>query len=291
MGFDIKLKAYADGVNRRMTELLPTNSGHLRLLQEAMQYSCLAPGKRLRPALAMACAEAVGADPMSVLDAGCAIEFVHCFSLIHDDLPAIDNDDLRRGMPTCHKAFGEAIAILAGDGLFALAFNTLAEGPWDAHRRILAVGSLTRASGVYGLVGGECLDILSEGKAIDAETLKTIHARKTGALIAASCEIGAILGGANAAQCARLYDYGSEIGIAFQIADDILNETSTPEQLGKAAGSDRKRGKATYPALIGLEASRTAAFDAVGRGIECLVGLKDIQFLTELARYAIERLN
>jgi geranylgeranyl diphosphate synthase type II len=291
VGFDIKLKAYAEGINRRMSELLPVGSKHIQPLQEAMRYSCLAPGKRLRPALAMAAAEAVGADPWSVLDAGCAIEFVHCFSLIHDDLPAIDNDDLRRGMPTCHKKFGEAIAILAGDALFALAFNTLAGGPWSAEHRILAVSSLTKASGSEGLVGGETLDIISEGKHIDAETLKLIHARKTGALIASSCEIGALLGGASSAHSARLYSYGEEIGFAFQIADDILNETSTPEQLGKAAGSDRERGKATYPALIGLDASRRAAFDAVARGIECLQGLVDTEFLTEIAHYSIQRLS
>lgn len=228
---------------------------------------------------------------MSVLDAGCAIEFVHCFSLIHDDLPAIDNDDLRRGMPTCHKAYGEATAILAGDGLFALAFDVLANGPWSAEQRVRAIASLTKATGSNGLVGGETLDILSEGKAISFETLKVIHARKTGSLIAASCEIGAILAGAEPSQCDRLYEYGASVGLAFQIADDLLNETSTAEQLGKAAGSDRERGKATYPAMIGLEASREAAFDAVRHGIECLDGLADAQFLADIARYSVERLH
>ncbi len=245
----------------------------------------------MRPALAMASAEAVGAEALSVLDAGCAIEFVHCFSLIHDDLPAIDNDDLRRGLPTCHKAFGEAVAILAGDALFALAFDTIARGPWHPERSVKAVASLTRSTGTYGLVGGETLDILSEGKPVDAETLKLIHERKTGALIAASCEIGALLGGADDAQCSRLYEYGACVGLAFQIADDLLNETSTPEQLGKAAGSDRERGKATYPALIGMEASRRAAFDAVARGIDCLEGISHPEFLEDIARYSVERLH
>jgi geranylgeranyl diphosphate synthase type II len=291
VGFDIKLKAYAEGIDRRMAELLPEPVLPTDSLAEAMRYSCLAPGKRLRPALAMACAEAVGGDPWSVQDAGCAIEFVHCFSLIHDDLPAIDNDDLRRGMPTCHKAFGEAIAILAGDGLFALAFDTLARGPWSAERRIRAIAALTKASGSEGLVGGETLDILSEGKQIDADTLFRIHARKTGALIAASCEIGAILAGAEDNICDNLHRFGAHIGLAFQIADDLLNETSTPAQLGKAAGSDRAHGKATYPALLGLEQSRQAAFTYVKHGIECLGGLSDRAFLTELAHFSVERLR
>lgn len=291
MGFDIQLKAYAERIDRRMAELLPSNQSTPILLHEAMHYSCLAPGKRLRPAMAMACAEAVGGDPMLVLDAGCAIEFVHCFSLIHDDLPAIDNDDLRRGVPTCHKAFGEAIAILAGDALFALAFDTLARGPWSAERRVLAIASLTKASGSEGLVGGETLDILCEGKPIDADTLLMIHSRKTGALIAASCEIGAILAGADERQSTSLSEYGAAIGLAFQIADDVLNETSTPEKLGKAAGSDRERGKATYPALIGIEASRQAAFDAAQHGINRLQGVADGSFLAEIARYSVERLH
>lgn len=245
----------------------------------------------MRPALAMASAKAIGSDAVSVLDAGCAIEFVHCFSLIHDDLPAIDNDDLRRGVPTCHKAFGEAVAILAGDGLFALAFDILANGSWSADQRVRAIASLTKATGSNGLVGGETLDILSEGKPISFDTLKVIHARKTGSLIAASCEIGAILGGADRDQCQRLYEYGAAVGLAFQIADDLLNETSTAEQLGKAAGSDRERGKATYPAMIGLEASREAAFEAVRYGISCIAGLTESQFLADIARYSVERLH
>jgi len=274
-----------------MVELLPTATTVPGTLHEAMRYSCLAPGKRIRPALAMASAESVGADPQDVVDAGCAIEFVHCFSLIHDDLPAIDNDDLRRGVPTCHKAFGEAVAILAGDALFTLAFDTLANGPWSAEQRVAAIAALTKASGSEGLVGGETLDILSEGKPIDAETVRLIHERKTGSLIAASCQIGAILAGADSATSSRLYEYGACIGLAFQIADDLLNETSTPEQLGKAAGSDRERGKATYPSVFGVEASRQFAIDAVTRGIACLDGLKQTDFLSELARYSVERLH
>lgn len=274
-----------------MGEILPNANTIPEQLHAAMRHSCLAPGKRLRPALAMACAEAICGEPGIVVDAGCAIEFVHCFSLIHDDLPALDNDDLRRGVPTCHKLYGEAIAILAGDALFSLAFDTLVHGPWAPDRKVRAVISLTKATGSEGLVGGETIDILSEGKTIDNEMLKLIHTRKTGALIASSCEIGAILSGASAEESAKLYDYGQAIGLAFQIADDLLNETSTPEQLGKAAGSDRVRGKATYPALFGIEASRKIALDTADRGIKCLENLPHPEFLTELARYSVERLH
>jgi geranylgeranyl diphosphate synthase type II len=239
----------------------------------------------------MACAEAIGAEPFSVLDAGCSVEFVHCFSLIHDDLPALDNDDLRRGIPTCHKVFGEAIAILAGDALFALAFETLSRGPWSADGRVRAMQSLTRATGTMGLVGGETIDILSEGKPIEEATLKLIHERKTGSLIASSCEIGAILGGGSMEQSHALYRYGHAVGLAFQIADDILNETSTSEQLGKAAGSDRERGKATYPAIYGLEESSKLALEIVEEGVSLLDAVPNRDFLIDLAKYSVERLH
>ncbi|MDR3689407.1 MAG: polyprenyl synthetase family protein [Fimbriimonas sp.] len=285
------LNTYGERIDRRLGELLPPADAVPEKLHEAMRHSCLAPGKRLRPALAMACAESIGGNGDSVLDAGCAIEFVHCFSLIHDDLPAIDNDDLRRGIPTCHKVFGEAIAILAGDALFALAFDTLANGPWPADQRVRAIRSLTLATGSSGLVGGETIDILSEGKPIERSTLELIHARKTGSLIASSCEIGAILAGATSDQSGQLYRYGQAIGLAFQIADDLLNETSTAAQLGKAAGSDRERGKATYPAMFGVEASRRMAIETAESGIACLVDIPNPNLLAELARYSVERLR
>jgi geranylgeranyl diphosphate synthase type II len=257
-----------------------------------MRYSCLAPGKRLRPVVCLASAEAVGGDPLVALDAACAIEMVHCFSLIHDDLPAIDNDDLRRGAPTCHVKFGEAVAILAGDALFSLAFDTIANMAGDPARILKSIAALTRATGSDGLVAGETMDILSEGKPVDLETLEAIHTMKTGALIAASCEIGGLLGGGTPDQIAGLREYGEQVGLAFQIADDLLNETSTPEQLGKAAGSDRERQKMTYPALYGLEGSRRAALAAAQRGIECVRELPyDTQFLRELAEFSVERLS
>lgn len=259
-----------------------------------MRYSCLAPGKRLRPALCMACAEACGAIAESVLDAACALEMVHCFSLIHDDLPALDDDELRRGLPTCHVKFGEAIAILAGDALLALAFHTLASPPSGAGRPshrdgavLLAVRELTQATGSDGLAGGEAVDILSEGKEVDQATLEFIHLRKTGALISASCAIGAILGGESEEQVEQFRAYGRHLGLAFQIADDLLNETATPAQLGKSAGSDRSRRKATYPALLGIDESRRRALKAVTHAMESLP--YDSPFLRDLAKFAIDR--
>lgn len=261
-------------------------------LHAAMRYSCLAPGKRLRPILCLASAEAVGAATESVLDAACAIEMVHCFSLIHDDLPAIDNDDLRRGVPTLHVKYGEALAILAGDALFSLAFESLASSAHPADRVVQAVICLTKAAGSNGLVGGEVMDVQSEGKAADADTLEFIHTRKTGALIAASCEIGGLLAGGSSSQVQALKLYGDKIGLAFQIADDILNETSTPEQLGKAAGSDRERQKATYPSLYGVDESRRRADQAVEDAIAALreVSLNG-EMLESLAKFAVERLH
>ncbi|RYG49726.1 polyprenyl synthetase family protein [bacterium] len=286
VGFEVQLKAYADRVDARLGDLLPPEDERPGPLHAAMRYSGLAPGKRLRPALLLASATACGGDPENVLDAACAVEMVHAFSLIHDDLPAIDNDDLRRGRPTCHVVYGEAVAILAGDSLFALAFEILANGPWE--QRALAISLVSRAS--LDLVRGETQDILSEGQPIDAEGLAFIHRNKTGALIAAACEIGALLASGDTHRAA-LRLYGQRVGLAFQIVDDVLNETSTPETLGKAAGSDRDRGKATYPALFGLDKSREAARDAVEEAVKSLEGLPgDSDVLRELARFTVERL-
>lgn len=292
VSFPLQLKAYSEPVDARLRQLLPSVETPPTELHAAMRYSCLAPGKRLRPVLCMVAAESVGAEIHSVLDAACAIEMVHCFSLIHDDLPAIDNDDLRRGVPTLHKKYGEAMAILAGDALFALAIESLSRSEQTAEQVVRAVQILTAASGSGGLVGGEVVDVLSEGKAVDSVTLDFIHQRKTGALIGASCEIGAVLGGAEEEVSKALSLFGMQIGLAFQIADDILNETSTAEQLGKSAGSDRERQKATYPSLYGLVQSREKAESAVEGALE---GLRSMGIahphVEELAYYAIQRLQ
>ena len=244
----------------------------LERLHAAMRYSCLAPGKRLRPALCLATAEALNPESLPlVLDAACSVEMVHAFSLIHDDLPAIDNDDLRRGMPTCHIQFGEATAILAGDALFALAFDALSRVSAPAERVVKAVQLLAACAGSAGLVGGEVVDIESEGLPPTENRLDFIHRNKTGALIKASCVIGAILAGGDEQAITEFAEFGDEIGLAFQIADDILNEIATAEQLGKAVGSDRERQKATYPSLYGIEASKaraTALVEQAGRRME-----------------------
>ena len=268
-------------VDARMDELLPSLSEPPTKLHEAMRYSALAPGKRLRPALLLECAKVVGGDPNLSLDTACAVEFVHVFSLIHDDLPALDNDDLRRGQPTCHVKFGENLAIMAGDALFALAFSLLKD--------TRAVRELARAS--IALVRGETMDLLSEGSEPDAKTLAFIHENKTVALLAAACAIGGWLGGGTGPQVESLRQYGCHLGLAFQIADDLLNETSTPEQLGKAAGSDRARSKLTYPALYGEEESRRIAVEQVEQAIAQLRDLQETDQLVEWARFSLQRAN
>ncbi len=240
----------------------------------------------------MSACEAVGGTSLDALDAGCAAELVHCFSLIHDDLPAIDDDDLRRGRPTCHKVFGEAMAILAGDALFALAFQVASEidAPDDRVREVTSV--LARATGSAGLVGGEVLDIEGEGTEPNSDALLIIHERKTGALITACCTMGAILGGGSAQDRRALIDYGANVGVAFQIADDVLNVTGTPEAIGKAVGSDFAMGKQTYPALLGLDQANEEAkrrTEAALAAIESLPG--DTGGLAELATFSVEREN
>jgi len=274
----VRLKAYAALADDRLDQLLPPVTQVPSELHSAMRYSCLAPGKRLRPALALGCCEAAGASWRAALDVACAVEMIHCFSLIHDDLPALDNDDLRRGQPTCHVKFGEAMAVLAGDAMLALAFEIASENLPEA------VCELSKATG--RLARGEASDILAEGKAADKETIEFIHANKTGALMSAACAVGAFAGGASAE---GYREYGEHLGMAFQIADDVLNETATAAVLGKAAGSDRDRAKATYPALYGVEVSRRMARDHAELAISCLP--TPDEFLIGLAHYSVHRAN
>jgi geranylgeranyl diphosphate synthase type II len=227
-----------------------------------MSHALMAGGKRLRPVLTIAACEACGGREEQVLEPAAALEMIHTYSLIHDDLPAMDDDDLRRGRPTVHRAFGEAEAILAGDGLHTLAFEILGtrpEGPEFAMRRTEAVALVARSAGVEGMVGGQVADLEGGEDKVDAAGLDWIHRHKTGALIAASAELGAIHAGADKISRAALFRYGLTLGLAFQIADDILDCTSTAEQLGKTPGKDLRDGKATYPALFGLDASREEA--------------------------------
>ncbi len=290
MNGEDRLSTYRELAEARLDELLPSPEWDPIPLHESMRYSALAPGKRLRPALCMASCEAAGGSRSKALDASCAVEFVHCFSLIHDDLPAIDDDDLRRGLPTNHKVYGDAIAILAGDALMALAFEVLAKMEGTAEQRIRCVRILSCALGSPGLVAGEVLDILSEGSDAELGLVQRIHAWKTGALIAASCEMGAIMAGADAGLVEALARFGREVGLAFQIQDDILNETSTAEQLGKAVGSDRERSKLTYPAAMGLDRSRVEAQRATQSALTILDSLPgDTATLRELALFSADR--
>jgi geranylgeranyl diphosphate synthase type II len=258
-------------------------------LIEAMHYSLFAGGKRLRPALVLETAAACGGgESQSALVAAGAMELIHTFSLVHDDLPAMDDDDTRRGKPTNHKVFGEAMAILAGDAMMTLAFELLAVDAGD--RAAPLIIELARASGPAGMIGGQVLDMAGEGQTLSLEQLQQIHRLKTGALLTASCRMGAIAAGAPADIVAAVTAYGRHIGLAFQIVDDILDETATPAQMGKATGKDRERGKNTYPALLGLDASRAEAAKQVEAAVAAVAPLGERgQSLAALARFVIER--
>jgi len=260
-GFDFA--AYLAGARQRIegaldAALLPERPESLR---EAMRYSLLAGGKRLRPVLCLAACELAGGDSDLAIPTAVALEMIHTMSLIHDDLPAMDNDDLRRGRPTSHKVFGEANAILAGDALLTRAFEMVAlRSPGvPAERLLQVVGELSLAAGAPGLVGGQVVDLASEGQAVDLETLEYIHCHKTGALLRASVLSGALIGGADGTLLEALRVYAHGIGLAFQIIDDILDVTASSEVLGKTAGKDLTADKTTYPKLLGLEESRRRA--------------------------------
>lgn len=260
-------------------------------LHAAMRYSLLLPGKRIRPLLCLAGAEAVGANAEHVLPTACALEMIHTFSLIHDDLPAIDDDDYRRGSLTAHKKFGEAMAILAGDALHTLAFATILRHQTGDPAIVMRVaGLIADASGTLGMVGGQVDDIAAEGKAVDAATLRSIHERKTGALLLASILSGAHLSGATDAQIETLRGYGEQVGLAFQIVDDILDVTGDDATLGKPAGSDLKHDKATYPKVFGLDASRRLARDASENAVAALAPFgREAEPLRAFARFIVER--
>ncbi|MFZ5765688.1 MAG: polyprenyl synthetase family protein [Thermodesulfobacteriota bacterium] len=256
---------------------------------EAMRYSIFAGGKRIRPVLCLAACEALHGDPVPCLPLACALECIHTYSLIHDDLPAMDNDELRRGKPTNHMIHGEAGAILAGDGLLSFAFELLSRpdlGDLAAPDRLRIINLVARAIGPLGMVGGQALDMDSMGKEIPFATLQFLHGCKTGALITASVQTGAVIGHADQQQFAALTAYGRQIGLAFQIVDDLLNVEGTTEQLGKAAGSDAEQHKATYPAFFGVEKTRQLAREAVDAAVNSLAAFDEkADNLRELARY------
>ncbi|HXC92903.1 MAG TPA: farnesyl diphosphate synthase [Geobacteraceae bacterium] len=289
------IKERCELVDSKLMMAMPSETELPFSLHKSMRYSTFAGGKRLRPILLLAACEAVGGEINTALPAACAMEMIHTYSLIHDDLPAMDNDDFRRGNPTNHKVFGDAIAILAGDALLTQAFILLSS-PFFAsnvpHDRILAViHEIASAAGSRGMVGGQVVDMESEGrKDLDLPTVQYIHTHKTGALIKASVKIGALLGGADERQLSSITRFGEVIGLAFQIADDILDIEGSTEELGKDAGSDQARGKATYPAVIGIEESRRRASELLDMAIESLDAIGEkAEPLREIAKFIISR--
>jgi geranylgeranyl diphosphate synthase type II len=247
-------------VDRALDHWVPPETAPPETIHRAMRYSLFAGGKRIRPLLAIAAAQAVSDAPAGIESCACVLELIHTYSLIHDDLPALDNDDLRRGRPTCHKVFGDAMAILAGDALLTLAFEVLAKLDCAPDRRAALVGELATASGtVGGMIGGQVNDIEGEGKFPTAHLLESIHRAKTGALLRASVRMGAIYAGAEERQLEALSEFGEHIGLAFQIVDDVLDVEQSSEKLGKTAGKDAQQKKITFPAVYGIERSREMA--------------------------------
>lgn len=294
--FDLKnyLLEKREVIDDKLKHYLDNNTFRGRL-SEAMRYAVLAGGKRLRPVLCLAAAEAVsGGSKDRLLSAGCAIEFIHTYSLIHDDLPAMDDDVLRRGNPTCHVAFDEATAILAGDALLTLAFEILSEfSDTDSGRDeadLQVINTISRAAGARGMVEGQMRDMLSEGTSISLEMLEKLHALKTGALISASVETGALFGGANELQSKHLSDYARHLGVAFQVTDDLLNIVGDPAVMGKSAGTDAEKMKSTYPSLIGMEASNRKARRLVESALQALeIFDTKADPLRAIAMYVIQR--
>ena len=281
-------------VDQALELYLPVESTEPPVIFRSARYSVFAGGKRLRPILCIAAAEAVGGPIDTVMPTACALELIHTYSLIHDDLPAMDNDDYRRGKPTSHKVFGEALAILAGDALLTDAFRIVAgQTPADsvpARKLLQVIQEVALAAGWFGMVAGQVVDIESEGKAPDEKTLHFIHTRKTGALITVSIRAGAILGGADDDALDALTEYGRHVGLAFQIADDILNVEGDAKALGKSTGSDRSRGKLTYPALVGVETSRRVAAELVEKALGDLTVLDErAEPLRLIARFIVNR--
>lgn len=286
------MKELATRTELRLQELLPESDCYPEVIHEAMRYSIFAGGKRIRPVLCMAACEAVCGDREIALDAACALECIHTYSLIHDDLPGMDNDDYRRGKLTNHKVFGEGMAILAGDALLNYAFEILANLDDGKNSALILqiIREIAKASGEAGMIGGQVVDILSEQKAPNLELLQYIHTHKTGALIVASVRVGAMLGGADQTQLEALTIYAHQLGLAFQITDDILDVIGDSNKIGKPVGSDEKNQKATYPTLFGLEQSQQMAKDAVDAAISALSSMgNDADWLRQLALYLLNR--
>jgi geranylgeranyl diphosphate synthase type II len=292
------LSAYLEARKKIIDEALERHlsgeDNYPPVIFKAVRYSVFAGGKRIRPILCMASAEAVGGNVESILPVACSLELIHTYSLIHDDLPAIDDDDYRRGRLTSHKVFGEDIAILAGDALLTEAFRLMSERTLmdkiPPEKLLAVIHDVAEAAGYFGMVGGQVVDVQSEGKEVDSEVLNYIHTRKTGAMITVAVKAGVLLSNAGEVELNALISYGRHVGLAFQIADDILNVEGDKVLLGKCTGSDAKRGKVTYPALMGLDASRKKAADLVE---SALLAIQNFDHRAEplrmIAGYIVER--
>ncbi len=289
------LKEQCARVDAALDQYLPRETDLPHSLHKAMRYSVFAGGKRVRPILMLAACQAVGGDGEKAMPAACAMEMIHTYSLIHDDLPAMDDDDFRRGNPTNHKVFGEAVAILAGDALLTEAFRLMSAPAFaagvPAEARLAVIHQIASCAGSHGMVGGQVVDMESEGKSdIDLPTVQYIHTHKTGALIKAAVVAGALLGGADREKLDAITRYGSAAGLAFQIADDILDIEGTTEEIGKDAGSDQARGKATYPAVMGLAAAKQEAATMMDEAFKALeIFGSEADPLREIARYIVTR--
>ncbi|MDF0676462.1 MAG: polyprenyl synthetase family protein [Nitrospira sp.] len=283
-------------VDRFLDQVAPPAAVPPTTLHDGLRYSLMAGGKRIRPILTIAAAEAIGATAPGLMPVACSLELIHTYSLIHDDLPSMDNDDFRRGKPTNHKVYGEAMAILAGDALLTMAFDLISRPDLmkgcDPVRQVRIIQELASGSGSMGMVGGQVFDIQAENQDIDLSTLQNIHKHKTGMLIRAAVRMGAIAAGATDRQLDDLTGYAEDIGLAFQIADDVLNVTGTREELGKNPNTDAERGKKTYPTFYGVEGAKKLADDCVARAINRLSSFgPPADPLREIARYITARKN
>jgi geranylgeranyl diphosphate synthase type II len=291
--FDVEpfLAASSKVVNGALDQFLPAKSARPATIHKAMRYSLFAGGKRMRPALCLAAADACGGDTASAIPLACAVECVHTYSLIHDDLPAMDDDDFRRGKPTNHKVFGEGIAVLAGDALLTVAFEIAAQCQgWPRYPHKTVILELSRASGSLQLIAGQVADLEGEGQKISAKHLRYIHERKTSALLCCAVRLGGMSANCTEAQLKALTAFGYHVGLAFQVIDDILDVTQTSEKLGKTAGKDTRARKATYPAIIGLEKSRKIAEELTGKAFDALKQFKGkARSLEGLAQFLLKR--
>ncbi|MCC3867277.1 polyprenyl synthetase family protein [Terrisporobacter mayombei] len=293
MEFKDVLKEKINYIEALLNEYMPKEEGYQQTIMQAMNYSLKAGGKRLRPILTLESCKIVGGKEEDAIPFAVAIEMIHTYSLIHDDLPALDNDDIRRGKPTNHKVFGESMATLAGDALLNYAFEVMLSSSIDkkdSNKYLKAINEIAKHAGIYGMIGGQVVDVESENKIIDKDKLDFIHLNKTAAMIIGCMRAGAIIGGASEEELEKVTKYGKNIGLSFQIVDDILDITGDEAKLGKPIGSDIENHKSTYPSLLGLEKSRKIARQLIEEGKSSIDGLSsEIDFLNQLGDYIISR--